>query len=160
MLFSQTVEYALRAVVWLADNPRQPHTTGAIADATRVPAGYLSKVLQGLGRAGIVTGQRGLGGGFTLACDPEVLTLLDVINAVDPIQRIRTCPLGLESHSTTLCPLHRHLDDALAQIEQTFGNLRISDMLTTPGRNKPLCDVPIDAVRIRGRAQPPVLAGD
>ena len=48
-MFSQTVEYALRAVVHLADQAPSPRTTDQIAAATRVPKAYLSKVLQGLG---------------------------------------------------------------------------------------------------------------
>lgn len=144
MLFSQTVEYALRAVVWLADHLDAPQTNKQIADATRVPVGYLSKVLQALGRADLVRAQRGVGGGFTLARSPDELSVLEVINAVDPIKRIRTCPLGLEAHGTNLCPLHRKLDDALASIEDAFGSSTIADLLSTPGENKPLCDLTID----------------
>lgn len=143
-LFTQTIEYALRAVVWLADHPDRSQTTQQIAAATRVPAGYLSKVLQNLGRGGLVRAQRGLHGGFMLTRSPEELTVLDVINVVDPIERIRECPLGLESHGTNLCPLHRKLDDALAAIEEAFGKSTIADLLETPSKSRPLCDVTIE----------------
>ena len=63
-MFSQTVEYALRVVVHLAvDVSPSPRTTDQIATATRVPKAYLSKVIQGLGRANIVQSKRGIGGG-------------------------------------------------------------------------------------------------
>src|SRR5690606_18982460 len=110
-MISQTVEYALRAAVFLASESDAARTTGEIAQRTRVPPAYLSKVLQSLSRAGIVHSQRGIGGGFTLALDARKLTILEVVNAVDPIQRIRECPLGLESHGVRLCPLHRRLDN-------------------------------------------------
>src|SRR5688572_3492521 len=100
-MISLTAEYALRAMVHLAasaDNPSQ--NVGQIAAATRVPAGYLSKVLQSLSRAGLIVSQRGLGGGFRLAQSPKNTSIYEVIQAVDPIQRILTCPLGLEAHST------------------------------------------------------------
>ena len=45
-MLSQTVEYALRAMVYLADQSPSPRTTEQIATATKVPAAYLSKVLQ------------------------------------------------------------------------------------------------------------------
>ena len=61
MLISQTAEYALRAVISLARDPSTAQTTRQIAASTHVPAGYLSKVLQALGRAEIVVSQRGLG---------------------------------------------------------------------------------------------------
>ncbi|HKD37040.1 MAG TPA: Rrf2 family transcriptional regulator, partial [Pirellulales bacterium] len=53
-MISQTVEYALRAVVYLAADAPAARTTEQVAKATRVPAAYLSKVLQNLARAKIV----------------------------------------------------------------------------------------------------------
>jgi Rrf2 family transcriptional regulator, nitric oxide-sensitive transcriptional repressor len=143
MLFSQTVEYALRAMVMLADSPAEAQVTRVIAERTRVPAGYLSKVLQSLGRAGLVKAQRGTGGGWTLARPPEDISILEVVNAVDPIQRITTCPLGLKSHGTSLCPLHHKLDDALRSVEEAFGSTTLADVVGKPGQNKPLCDVTV-----------------
>ena len=138
MILSQTVEYALRAVVLLADQMDQPQTNPQIAEVTQVPPGYLFKVLQSLGRAGLVNSQRGAGGGFTLARAPEEISLLEVINAIDPIQRIKTCPLGIESHGKRLCPLHRKLDDATKHIESLFAETTVADLLKTTG-SKPLC---------------------
>ena len=53
-MLSQTVEYALRAVVYLADQAPLPRTTDQIAERTRVPKAYLSKVLQNLVRRRII----------------------------------------------------------------------------------------------------------
>jgi Rrf2 family nitric oxide-sensitive transcriptional repressor len=127
-IFSQTVEYALRAAVWLADHGDTPLTTRQIAKGTQVPAGYLSKVLQALGRAGLVHAQRGKHGGFTLAKHPADISVLEVVNAVDPIRRIRHCPLGLKAHRHRLCPLHRSLDSAMQLIEQSFARTRLADV--------------------------------
>ena len=69
---------------------------GEIAEATKVPAAYLSKVLQAMSRAGLVRSQRGLHGGFQLISQPNQINILDVVNAVDPIQRIESCPLTVE----------------------------------------------------------------
>jgi Rrf2 family protein len=137
-MFSQTTEYALRAVVCLASTPDKPLVTPLIAETTKVPPGYLSKVLQALGRAGIVQSQRGLHGGFTLSKPPHELSVLDVVNAVDPIQRIKTCPLNLDAHGVKLCPLHRSLDDALAHVEETFRNHTIQDLIEQPTTSTPL----------------------
>jgi Rrf2 family protein len=147
-MFSQTAEYALRAVVYLASQPGTPCTAQQIAEATRVPAGYLSKVMQALGRAGLVHAQRGLHGGFTLAAAPEVLTVLDVLQAVDPIRRIRSCPLGIPGH-INLCPLHRRLDQALGMVESALRQSTIAELLAEPDRRKgipmPLCSWPEEA---------------
>lgn len=140
-MFSQTVEYALRAVVYLAGEAPECRTTDQVAEATRVPKAYLSKVLQGLARAGIVHSQRGVKGGMTLARPADELTILEVVNAVEPIQRIKVCPLGLAAHGARLCPLHKRLDSALASVEEAFRSTTLAEILRTPSKSKPLCDV-------------------
>jgi len=140
-MLSQTVEYSLRAIVWLASHPTEPQTNQEIADATLVPAGYLAKVMQSLGRGGLVTGQRGKRGGFLLAKPAEKLSVLDVINTVEPIQRIRECPLGIAAHGAHLCPLHKRLDAAMALIEKAFRETSIADILAEPSTSVPLCRI-------------------
>ena len=145
MIISQTAEYALRAVVHLAMEQREQghgepvsQTVQQIADATRVPMNYLSKVLQQLTRAKLIHSQRGLGGGFRLLIAPDVLTVYDVVHVVDPIQRITGCPLHLEAHCERLCPMHQRLDDAMALIEQQFRATTIVHLLDQPGTLIPL----------------------
>ncbi|MBP8257836.1 MAG: Rrf2 family transcriptional regulator [Opitutaceae bacterium] len=137
-LISRTSEYALRAVVWLIQEPGRSQTTRQIARGTKTPPDYASKVLQALSRAGVIRGQRGLGGGFLLLSDPETLTVLDVINAVDPLECIRTCPLGLKVHGTRLCPLHAGLNEVVREMESTFRGTRILDLLNGKSTSIPL----------------------
>jgi Rrf2 family protein len=142
-VFSQRVEYALRAVVYLASQAPRGCTTEQIAQATRVEhRAYLSKVLQALRRKDVVRSQRGVGGGMTLTRSPKELSILEVVNAVEPIRRIRTCPLGLASHGERLCPLHRRVDDALAYMEAAFGGTTLAEVLADPNPSVPLCEFP------------------
>lgn len=141
-MFSQTVEYALRAVVHLADKAPEPQTTDDIAGVTLVPKPYLSKVLQGLVRAGVVHSKRGIGGGVSLVKSPEELTILEVVNAVEPLGRIKQCPLGLKAHGVHLCPLHRRMDDALASVEAAFAGTTLAEILAEPTSSPPLCEIP------------------
>ena len=143
-MISQTAEYALRAVAALASSPDEPMVTQRIAELTKVPLGYLSKVLQALGRAELVKATRGLHGGFTLARPPAQVTVYDVVQAVEPLQRIRTCPLGLSAHGVRLCPLHRRLDDAMKLVEDSFRASTMAELLAEPTRSKPLCSFPLE----------------
>lgn len=144
-MFSQTVEYALRAVAHLASEAPNGRTTDQIAAATLVPRAYLSKVLQNLRDSGLVLSQRGAGGGMTLTKETNQITILEVVNAVEPIQRIRTCPLGLAAHGEHLCPLHKRLDNAMAMVEQAFKNTTLAEVLAEPSRSIPLCPFPGEA---------------
>jgi Rrf2 family protein len=149
-MISQTTEYALRAVVYLAQHPTDSWTTKQIAAATRVPAGYLSKVLQGLSRAGLISSQRGRHGGFQLAGDPEQVSVLEVVNAVEPIRRITRCPLNLATHDVDLCPLHQALDDTIGLVEKAFGDKKLAQLLGRDDSVNPLCDFPA-GLRISAR---------
>ena len=131
-MFSLTAEYALRAVVYLGERPESRSTIREIAKTAQIPAGYLAKIMQSLARGGVVRAQRGLNGGFLLTRPAAEISLLEVLNAVDPIRRIRECPLSLKAHSSELCPLHHRLDQALAQIEDSFRTSTVADMLDRP----------------------------
>ncbi len=144
MLFSQTVEYALRAAVALAMDPDLSRTTQELTEVIRAPSGYLAKVMQLLARSGIVHSQRGPSGGFRLSVPPGQLTILDIVNAVDPIRRIEKCPLNLPSHGVTLCPLHKRLDDAIASVERAFRETTLADLLNEPTHSRPLCDTTVE----------------
>lgn len=139
-MISQTVEYALCAVVMLAQNYEKLCTVQRISELTQVPGPYLSKILQILVRAGLVRSQRGLHGGFVLVKQPEKLTVWDVVNAVEPLQRIPECPLGLSWHKNDLCPLHRRLDIAMSQLEAAFRATRIAELLVQQTSETPLCE--------------------
>lgn len=141
-MISQTAEYALRAIVYLAGQDQVPRTTAEIAETTQVPVGYLAKVMQNLSRAGLVSSQRGLGGGFTLADPPGKLTVLAIVDAVDPIKRYPECPLRLVEHGKRLCPLHSRLDEAAELVEKSFAATTVADLIAMPrGKRKP-CTFP------------------
>jgi Rrf2 family protein len=143
-MISQTAEYALRAAVVLGGQHDRPLTTQEIARASQVPAGYLAKVLQALGRAGLVEARRGLRGGYVLSRPLDQVSVYDVINAVDPIKRILRCPLNLNSHALRLCSLHRRLDDAIAMVETSFKETTIAALIEERNLEgpSPLCDPP------------------
>ena len=129
-MFSQTTEYAMRAVVALAAGNGKPMTTKQIAAMMRVPPSYLAKVLQGLVRGGLVNSTRGLRGGFVLAKAPSEIPLLAIMDVVSPIKRIEHCPLDHEGHSSALCPLHRRLDHAMSLVEEAFGSTTLQEVIS------------------------------
>lgn len=130
-MLSTTAEYALRIMIVLAEGQREglALTSGDVSERTKVPTDYTVKVLQWLGRAGLVRGRRGRGGGFRLQCDPATTTLLQVVNAIDPVQRLTACPLGREAHRSMLCPLHSRIDEVAALMEEHLGRLTIQGVI-------------------------------
>lgn len=108
MILSQTAVYALKAVMHLAEaGTTEPVRVDDIAAALDVPRNYLSKILNGLVRSGVLHSTRGPGGGFTMAVDPAVVPLADVIQPFDDVAHDATCLLGPALCSDGApCPAH------------------------------------------------------
>ena len=143
-MLTQTTEYALRAVTFLATQVaygKMPSSADKIAAATQIPRRYLPRVMQNLTAEGLVESRCGVQGGYVLARSAESITILDVVNAVEPIKRICHCPLTLQSH-TFLCPLHAELDHAYEVTEQAFANVTIAGLLNSTNPIIPLIDSP------------------
>jgi len=143
-MFSQTVEYALRAMVVLAKVSPTPKRTAEIAKSAKIPPAYLVKILQSLGRAGLVTSQRGINGGIALSKVPAEITILDVVNAMEPAPRIRSCPLGLKAHGLKLCLLHSKMDSVLENMEKAFSTTALSEVIENK-ISKQNCSFPLAA---------------
>ena len=139
-MLSKTSEYALRAVVFLGGQYGRPASADLLSEKTKVPRRYLHRVLQDLVAADLVSSRSGPGGGYELAHAVNKITILDVISAVGPIERINACPLGLKSH-TKLCPLHKELDKAYAATEAAFKRVTIKKLLDSTNPIVPLCEI-------------------
>ncbi|MBX3321514.1 MAG: Rrf2 family transcriptional regulator [Phycisphaeraceae bacterium] len=139
-MLSQTTEYALRAMVWLAYTENELVPTSTLAERTLVPFNYLAKVLHSLAQANLIEGRRGVGGGYKLSRSADQISILDIVNAISPVHRIDSCPLGIAAHGTRLCPLHRKLDGAIASLIETFKDVSLLELLDEKEVSRPLCD--------------------
>lgn len=139
-MLSKTTEYALRAVTYLASQAaahRSPLSAAEIARETRIPRRYLHHVMKSLAASDLVKSCCGAQGGYQLIQPADGITILRVVNAVEPLGRIGACPLGLASH-TSLCPLHAQLDRAYEACEVAFQKVTIHDLLNSTDPIVPL----------------------
>ena len=122
-MFSTTVEYAIRALVRLAQSPSDKTVLGRqLAAETQVPANYLSKLLLTLRKAGLIEATRGAGGGYRLRKDPAEVRLAEVIHLFDPRPR-SVCLLsgGRECSPENPCSAHdrwRKVQEAYADFTE------------------------------------------
>ena len=136
-MISQTVDYSLRAMVALASYDNQVMSVREIAAVTKVPCPYLSKLMRQLVRAELVRSRRGVGGGYVLARPPGDISIWDVVEAIDGIQRPHCCPLNIVGHSAP-CALHRLLNHTVDEIEQAFRAISLADTLADCSYAKPI----------------------
>jgi len=133
-VLSQTAEYALRAVLYLAEQPHgRPVRVDEIGDALGIPANYLSKTLATLVRLRILASLRGPHGGFRLAVAPEDLALMQVVAPFDDIAARRHCLLGNpECSDHHACAAHQAWKRTSEQVEQFFRSTTVAAIRRAP----------------------------
>lgn len=134
MLLPQTAEYALRALLYIASH-EGPVRVGQIATAIDVPHNYLSKTLNQLVRAGLLTSARGPTGGFQLAVAADALALERVVSAFAGT-RPRRCLLGLGTcGEVPHCAAHVRWSPVGTQVREFFATTTVADLLHTSPPN-------------------------
>lgn len=127
-MISRTAEYAFQALAFLTKHEPGAVTTREIADATGLPADYLSKILRSLRKHGILVAHRGIGGGFALARPASSISVLDVLNGLgEKLPFIHECPMGKPGH-TDVCRVHGAINEAVLQIQHRFSDLSLEDL--------------------------------
>jgi Rrf2 family iron-sulfur cluster assembly transcriptional regulator len=108
MFLSQTAEYALRAMAWLAtDAGSSPVRAADLSTAAGIPTHYLSKILRRLVLAELLVSQKGQGGGFSLARPAGEISFLEILAAVDTYPTEGRCAFGWGAcDEVNPCPLH------------------------------------------------------
>ncbi len=91
MHVSKKVDYAVRAMAYLADHPDQRSRIAEIAEAMAVPQAFMAKVLRSLVSGDLVSSQVGPGGGYRLGRDPSTITFRELVEAVDGEIHIVPC---------------------------------------------------------------------
>lgn len=134
-VFAVASEYALRVMRVLASvAASSPLTRHVIAQASLIPLSDLDRVLGRLARHGFIRRRRTAGGMYTLARPATDIQVIDVIRALQPLERIRSCPLGKPEHCDGLCPLHRRLDESIGAVIGLFGATNIQQLVDEPPR--------------------------
>lgn len=108
-MFSKTCEYAIRAMIFIAQKSREGNKLGIkeIAKGIGSPEHFIAKILQDLSRKRIVQSMKGPNGGFYLEAADMKTSLADIVKAVDGDKIYDECVLGLKACSQkNPCPVH------------------------------------------------------
>ena len=106
MKLSQAAELAVRGIQVLAQrHGDKPVPLDAICQARELPKQYLVKIFSLLARADLVTPVRGKHGGYLLSRDPEDITLLEVIEAIEGPLAVNRCQEDPPKCDDVECPV-------------------------------------------------------
>lgn len=112
-MFSKTCEYAIRAMIFVAHKSKNGEKVGIkeIAKGIDSPEHFIAKILQDLGKKGLIQSLKGPNGGFYFEEESMNHSIADIVRAIDGDKLFAGCGLGLkECSSTKPCPIHHEFE--------------------------------------------------
>ena len=129
MQIPRKIEYALRAMIHLADNPGGVARGTEIARMEHIPKYYLEKVIRDLMRRGLVRARRGPGGGYQLARPAETISFRDVIEAVEGPITLNVCVDGSAAcNLQPTCRMFRVWEEGQRVLLDVFSHTTLSEV--------------------------------
>ena len=131
MVITRATEYAVRTVIFLAQQPKNDIVLKKdICRTQEVTPAFLTKILQPLIKAGIVSSQRGVGGGFLLARDPNEITMLDILQAEEGKLKLNHCLVDSDfCHRDGYCSAHEVWFETQYEMAQVLKRHSIADLV-------------------------------
>lgn len=134
-MISQTGEYALRAVLYLArEGHGEPVSVDVVAEALDLPRNYLSKTLHTLAKRGVLDSMRGPRGGYSLADPPDQVPLYEIVKPFDQLEERETCLMGRKKcDDRSPCAAHRAWTEVTDHVLSFFRETTVQDLLGERG---------------------------
>lgn len=127
-MFSKTCEYAIRAMIFIAQRSKAGNRVGikVIAKAIDAPEHFIAKILQDLSRKGLVQSLKGPTGGFFMEEESSECSLADIVTAIDGDKLFTGCALGLRNcNEKKPCPIHNEFKKVREDIYNMLEAARI-----------------------------------
>jgi Rrf2 family iron-sulfur cluster assembly transcriptional regulator len=130
IVFSRQCEYALQAVSYLALQPEGKMTSiKELSSKLKIPYHFLAKILQNLSYKKLLLSQKGPSGGFALALSPKIITLLDIVDAIDGDDLTKKCVMGFPQCSgKSPCAVHEYWEQLREGIHSMLAKKSIAEM--------------------------------
>jgi Rrf2 family protein len=138
MIYSRSAEYAIRALVRMAElEDGQYALVKQIAAESDIPQHFLSKILQDLARDGFLKSSKGPGGGFRLSTAAEDISMMQIVEAVDGSGRYDRCPGGSsECSDHAACGLHDSWMPLRSRIIEYLEGTSVADLRNALGQKR------------------------
>lgn len=130
-LYGKTSATAIAVMTYLTQHPEKRCGSPEIAKARGISLPLTAKLLTQLATAGLVRGQSGPGGGYTLADDPANISLLRIVSLFEHTETPAQCPFGPDwCGKGDPCPLHNELISLLQRNQEFLENTCLSIFAT------------------------------
>jgi FeS assembly SUF system regulator len=127
---NRLTDYAVVVMAQMSHSHAPVRTAPQISDDTGVPLPTVAKLLNSLARDGLITSHRGAMGGYSLAREPERITVAEIIQALEGPIALTACVDGAPGHceSQSLCPMRGNWDKVNRAIRGALEGVTLADM--------------------------------
>ncbi len=129
MKFSKTTEYAFSILSYLATDTSKLYKADNIFKDLNIPYRYLRKQLTILTKSGLIKSTQGKFGGFSISKNPEIISLLDIVLAIDDKQISNSCFFGNnECTMREKCSFHDKWENVRLEVRKVLSTTTIADL--------------------------------
>jgi Rrf2 family protein len=126
-IYGKTSANAIAVMSYLAAEPKRRAGSAEIAKARKISKPLTAKLLTQLAMAGLVTGQPGPGGGYTLSKPARNICLLDIASIFENTGTPSLCPFGHDwCGKGDPCPLHDKITGMVDENRRFMEQTRLS----------------------------------
>lgn len=131
---NRLTDYAVVVLSQMSLRREELRSAQQISDDTAVPLPTVSKLLNLLGRAGLVTSQRGAAGGYTLSHAPEQISVAQIVQALEGPIALTACVDGAAESCDVeaLCPMRGNWNKVNTAIQDALTSVSLADMMAFP----------------------------
>ncbi len=137
MNLSNTSQYAIRVVSYMASHDEELFSAASLISKLNVSDKYLKRILTQLTEYGILSSIQGRYGGFKLMKKPENITLIEIVEAMENVEKYFGCVLGFENCSDeNPCTLHNKWAPLRDELMSFLNETTVNDVIIKKGLPK------------------------
>lgn len=128
VILSKLADYAVIIATHLAMHSDRQMTAAVLAQETTLPRATVAKILKSLAHAGIVAGARGAAGGYRLARDASLISVVQVVSAIDGSMGVTQCTIHDDCKRSAFCSTRPHWHRINIAVSAALGAITLAEM--------------------------------
>jgi FeS assembly SUF system regulator len=131
---NRLTDYAVVVMAQMATHPGGVTTAAQVARETGVPLPTVAKLMTALARAGVASSQRGVAGGYTLSRPAAMISVAEIIAAIEGPIALTACVEDATEHCDveSICPMRGNWNKVNRAIRRALEELSLADMMPAP----------------------------
>ncbi len=129
MKLSKTSEYAVRILSFMAINSEKSYSAKELVEKLQVSDKYLRRIMTNLTKAGLIFSTQGRNGGYSFAKSIDQISIADIIDVIDGIDKYTGCILGFEKcDDENPCTMHNIWNSMRNDLLKIFNETKLSNL--------------------------------